>query len=52
MLIKYCELRKKWMEREYMDARKKNKIKENMRADIRTSCGLGDPPIEYDQNVN
>ena len=54
----YSELRKKWMEREgakfaeYMDAHKKNKIKEDMRADIRTSCCLGDPPIEYDQNAN
>ena len=54
---KYTELKRVWLEREgkefidYIECYKKETFKRN-RADIRTACGLGDPPVDYDQNGN
>ena len=54
---KYTEFKRVWLEREgkesidYIERHKKETFKRN-RADIRTPCGLGDPPVDYDQNGN
>ena len=36
----------------YMDTHKKEKLKQKMRAEIRSLCGLGSPPARYTTNAN
>lgn len=37
---------------QYIDKYKKQHMKTNMLASVRERCGLGLPPIEYNQNCN
>lgn len=53
----YSTLKSKWLDMpigvrfaQYMDKNKKEKLRRKMCADVRTRCGLGNPPIDYTQN--
>ena len=55
----YKRLTKVWQTREkgeefikYIDVNKKEKMKTTMLASVRTRCGLGNPPENYNQNGN
>ena len=36
----------------YMNVNKRNIMKKGMIAEMRTRCGFGNPPDEYNQNAN
>ena len=55
----YNSVKAKWLNTtngekfvKYIEKHKKEKLRKNMRADVRTRCGLGNPPVECTQNAN